>query len=202
MVDNYTFKMTDSKIENIWFIAAGLIIFWLFIANKKKNKEISELKNEIDKNQNLTEEIKHQLKALIQNNEEIDPKIANELSQIVSLLEIKQDTTAILKLAKIIENLLKELYNDDTEFKEFAKAKGRKSPVFADYIEHAKNKNVLSNEDFHLLSILKIIRNEEAHDLGIKKEKSRIIAVFISGLSLVLGLCKLLNKKSIVQSEE
>ena len=106
--------MTDSKIENIWFIAAGLIILWLFIANKKKNKEISELKNEIDKNQNLTEEIKHQLKELIQNNEEIDPKIANELSQIVSLLEIKQDTTAILKLAKIIENLLKELYNDDT----------------------------------------------------------------------------------------
>ena len=192
--------MKDSKIGNIFAIVAGLIILWLLIDKEKKNKEISELKNEIDKNQNLTEDIKLKLKELIQNNEEIDPVITKELSQIVSLLEIKQDTTAVFKLAKIIENLLKKLYKGEVEFKEFVRIKGRKLPVFADYIEYAKNKNVFSSEDFHLLSILKIIRNEEAHDLGIEKEKSRIIAVFISGLSLVLGLCKLLNKKSVEQT--
>lgn len=192
--------MTNSKIGNILAIAAGFIIIWLLIDNDKKKKKIIELKNEIDENENLTEEIKRQLTELIQNNNEIDPKLANELGQIVGLLEIKQDATAVLKLAKIIENLLKELYKDDTELKEFAKTKGRKSPAFADYLEHARNKEIFSGEDYHLLSILKIIRNEEAHELGIRKEKSRIIAVFISGLGLVLGLCRLLNKKTIEQS--
>ena len=44
---------------------------------------------------------------------------------------------------------------------------------------------------------VKIIRNEEAHELDIHKEKSRVFVAFISGLGLVLGLCRLLNKKSI-----
>lgn len=189
--------MTSSKIGNILAIAAGFLIIWLLIDNDKKKKKITQLKNEIDENKNLTEEIKRQLTELIQNNNEIDPKLANELRQIVGLLEIKQDATAVLKLAKIIENLLKELYKDDVELKELAKTKGRKSPAFADYLEHARNKEIFSSEDYHLLSILKIIRNEEAHELGIRKEKSRIIAVFISGLGLVLGLCRLLNKKTI-----
>lgn len=192
-----TLSMSDSKIGNILAIAAGFIIIWLLIDNDKKKKKIIELKSEIDENENLTVEIKRQLTDLIQNNKEVDPKLSSELGQIVGLLEIKQDATAVLKLAKIIENLLKELYKDDAELKELAKTKGRKSPVFADYLEHARNKEIFSSEDYHLLSILKIIRNEEAHELDIRKEKSRIIAVFISGLGLVLGLCRLLNKKTI-----
>jgi hypothetical protein len=137
---------------------------------------------------------------LIQNNLEIDQKVAIELGQVVALLEIKQDTTAVLNLAKIIENLLKELFNNEADLKELSAKCGRKVPVFAEYLEYAKDKKILSAEDYHLLSILKNIRNEEAQELDIKKETSRIIAVFISGINLVLGICRLMNKKSIDQS--
>jgi len=198
---NYS-RMKNTKIETFLAIAAGFLIIWLLIDNNNKKKKIKELHDEIDENQNLTIEIKKKLKELIENNTEIDPKIANELGQIVGLLEIKQDSTAIFKLAKIIENLLHELFENDPDIKTLAQKNGRKSPAFADYLEHAKNKKILSGEDFHLLSILKIIRNEEAHELDVKKEKSRMMAVFISGLSLILWLCRLLKKKSLELEEE
>lgn len=97
------------------------------------------MKKEIEENENLTAEIKKQLRELIQNNSEIDPKIANELGHISALLEIKQDTSAVFKLTKIIENLLKELYKGEEKIKEIAKLNKRSKPAFADYLEHAKN---------------------------------------------------------------
>jgi hypothetical protein len=189
--------MSNSKLETVITVAVGFIILWLFIDNQNKRVKILELQNEIDDNENLTKEIKARLSDLIHNNNEIDPKIAGELGQILALLDIKQDTTAVLKLAKIIENLLIEFYKGDIAVMELAKMNNRKSPVFADYLQHAMNKRVVSKEDFHLLSIMKIIRNEEAHKLDIKKEKSRIIAAIIAGLGLILTLCNLLKKKSI-----
>ncbi len=189
--------MSKSNFGGVIAFVAGVVIAYLLIDSITKKIKIKELQKEIDENENLNKEIRTRLSELIQNNKEVDPKIANELGQIVALLEIKQDTTAVMKLAKIIENLLKELHHGDAELKELAKANGRKSPVFADHLEHAKNKKVITPEDFHLLSIMKIIRNEEAHDLAVHKDKSKIFAAFISGLGLVLGLCRMLKRKTI-----
>ena len=86
--------------------AAGILIIWLLYENDKKRQKIRDLQNEINENQNLTTEIRKRLTDLIQNNKDVDPEVANELGHIVALLEIKQDTSAVLKLAKIIENLL------------------------------------------------------------------------------------------------
>ena len=189
--------MKKSDFGTIIAIVAGIVIAFLLVDNVLKKMKIEELQKEIDGNENLTKELRNKLKELMQNNKEIDPKIANELGQIIALLEIKQDTTAVSKLAKIIENLLKELFKEDKELWVLAEANKRKTPVFADYLQYAKNRNIISSEDFHLLSVLKIIRNEEAHDLDIHKEKSRILAAFIAGVGFVLSLCKLLNKKTI-----
>jgi hypothetical protein len=112
-------------------------------------------------------------------------------------LEIKQDNSAVLKLAKIIERLLRELYEKTPEIKGIAKVNNRKSPVFADYLELAKNKGIITSEDLHLLSVMKIIRNEEAHELDVKKEKSRMLAAFICGIGFILCLCRLLKKETI-----
>lgn len=178
-------------------VVVAIIIIYLLADNASLKKKVSALQKDIDENEDMNKEIKKRLSELIHNNKEIDPKISAELGQIVALLEIKQDTSAVMKLAKIIENLLKELYLDDTELKELTKANGRKKSVFADYLEHAKNKNVISAEDYHLLSVMKIIRNEEAHDLAVHKDKYKIIAAFISGLALILSICKILKKKTI-----
>ncbi|MBD0331400.1 MAG: hypothetical protein ICV66_01980 [Chitinophagaceae bacterium] len=174
-----------------------MVIAFLIVDNKNKKEKIKELEKEIAENENLNLEIKKRLTELIHNNQEVEPQIANEFVQIAALLDIKQDTTAIVKLAKIIENLLKQLYKGNPEVKKVAKKYGRKSPVFADYLECAKNEKLISTEDWHLLSLMKIIRNEEAHELDIKKEKSRVFAAFISGIGLILGLCRTLKRKAL-----
>jgi type I site-specific restriction endonuclease len=193
--------MKKSDIIILITVAAGIVIAWLLDENKSKSEKIEKLQKEIEENSNLTKEIRLRLTELIQNNKEVDPKIANELSQMVALLEIKQDTTAVSKLAKVIENLLKELYKEDKSVNDLAIKNGRKNPVFADYLQHAKNSNLVSSEDFHLLSVLKIIRNEDVHELDIHKEKSRILAAFIAGLGFVLMLCRLLNKRHLTNEK-
>lgn len=189
---------TSSKNTTIiLLIAMATIIAFLVMDNKNKTKQIKDLKKDIDENEDLTKEIKLKLTELIENNLEVEPKIASELTQISALIEIKQDNSAVLKLAKIIENLLKELYKGDVKVKEIAMQNNRKNPVFADYIEHGRNEKIISSEDYHQLSVLKIIRNEEAHQLDIKKDKSRIVSPFICGVGLVLALCRMLKKKTI-----
>lgn len=178
-------------------VITGIVIIWLLADNERKKQKLLELEREIAENENLNLEIKKRLTELIQNNQEVEPKVANELSQIAALLDIKQDTTAIVKLAKIIENLLKELYKGNPALKEVASKNGRKSAVFTDYLECAKNERLITTEDWHLLSVMKIIRNEEAHELDIKKEKSKVFAAFISGVGIILGLCRTLKKKSL-----
>lgn len=188
--------MAKSNFGTVLAFIGGVVITYLIMDTLNKST-IRVMQKKIDDNDNLNKEIKSKLTELIQNNREVDPKVAKELAQIVALLEIKQDSSAILKLSKIIENLLKELYKGDNELKDLAKSNSRKSPVFADYLLHAKNKDIISTEDYHLLSVMKSIRNDEAHELAVSKHKSKIFAAFIAGLGLVLGLCRLLNKKTI-----
>ena len=183
-------------------VAMGIVILFLAYDNITKTKKIKELKKDIDENEDLSKEIKQKLKDLIENNSEVEPKIANELTQISALLEIKQDNSAVLKLAKIIENLLIELYEGDIKIKDVAKLNNRKNPVFADYIELGRNEKIISSEDYHLLSVLKIIRNDEAHQLDIKKDKSRIVSSLICGIGLVLGLCRILKKKTLEKQKQ
>lgn len=189
--------MKNNKLIVALGVVAGIIILWLLIENSNKDEKIAELQKEIDENENINEEIKKRLTELIQNNHEIAPQIANELGQIAALLGIKQDTTAVFKLAKIIESLLKQLYKGSDKLKEVAKKHGRKTPVFNDYLEHAKDEKVITTEDWHLLSVMKIIRNEEAHEVDVKKERTRLLASFISGMGIILGLCRMLKKKTI-----
>lgn len=187
----------NNKINAAVAFIVIVVIIWLIYDREQKKSEIENLKNDINERDDIDKKIKVRLQELIESNKDVDPKIATEVTQILALLEIKQDTTAVLKLAKVIENLLIELYQNDLELKELSKSNGRKVPVFADYLEFAKIRGVLSKEDYHLISVLKIIRNEEAHDLAIEKEKSRIVAAFLSGIALILSLCELLKMKKI-----
>jgi ribonuclease HII len=180
----------STKAETVLWIAAGFVILVLLYLVQKKTGEIKELKAQIDESKELTHDVRHRLLDLLKSNRDIDPQVAQELTQICALLEIQQDTKAILSLAKIIEKLLRELYQDDPDL-----LARKKTPSFADYLEHARDKEVISKEDFHLISVLRLIRNEEAHELAIKKEHSRIVAVFIAGIAFVLTLSRLLRKK-------
>lgn len=184
--------MANKNFTAILAVTIGLLLIILYL----KQNEVDTLKKVIDENDNLNDEIKKKLGELIENNKEIDVEVRNELGQIAGLYENKHDNSALLKLAKIIENLLKELYKNNSDFKEVCKRQGKKNAFFADYLEFAKFENLITKEDYHLISVLKIIRNQEAHELDVKKERTRVIAAFISGMSLVLILSKKIKKNN------
>ena len=69
-----------------------------------------------------------------------------------------------------------------------------RTPTFEDYLEFAKDKTIISKEDYHLISALKIMRNKESHDLVITKEKGRLVGCILAGLSITLTLHGLIKK--------
>jgi hypothetical protein len=174
-------------------VVAAFVIAWLLIDKENKAEEIDDLKQKIQERDDLDEQIKNKLKHLVETTPDLDPKIEAELKSIAELIAIKQETKALAALAKIIENLLKELYKKETGVKELAKKQGRSKPEFADYLEFAKVKGIITSEDFHLVSVLRIIRNEESHQLDIKKEKINISAAFIAGFAMVMSLYPLVR---------
>lgn len=189
--------MSNTKFNEILFIIGGFLLALLIIDNANKSRENQALRKRIKESENLSGEIKRQLEELINSNKDVSPEILQELAQIVKLLEINQDTTAILKLAKIIENLLERLYSKTTEFKSYIKEKGHSKPVFQDYLDFAKKEKVVTSEDYHLLAIMKSIRNEEAHSLSIRKEKFSVLAAFIAGIRYVIQFTRLIKEEEI-----
>ncbi len=192
-----------SKQDNIWkYIAitvtlmAGILATYFYMKDKENKKKISDLEKEVEESESFNKQIKLKLIDLIENNKDLDPKISIELGEIASLIESKHELKAITSLAKIIENLLKELYKGDQGVKELANKKGRKKATFDDYLEYAKVKGAISTEDYHLIAVMKIIRNEESHELAVKKEKSKIINAFLVGFTTITVLWKLLKTKT------
>ena len=190
----------SNKVLTVLLIAAGVVIFFLAIDNEDKNRRIAALRRVVEQNKDLGKKIQKMLLDLIDQNKTVNPALANELTQIITLLNVNQDTTALMKLAKVIENLLKELYEKDEEFLGKMKEQNRKKPVFADYLDYAHAKKVVSKEDYHLLSVLRAIRNEEAHENGVAKEVTRMAAAFVAGVGVVMMLCKRLKKTTVEPS--
>lgn len=147
------------------------------------NHEIKEL---IDTKEELPKEVKSKLKALVDEYKGIDEKMANELLSVNALLDMKEETTAVMKLAKIIENLLKKIYKDDADL--------RSNPRFVDLINHAKHKNLIEKEEYHFLNGIREIRNEEAHNLAVKKSKNIISSSLSIGIFMIFKFSKIIKQ--------
>jgi len=178
--------MAKKIIPDFAFIIGLLIIIWLAVTNEEKNKKIEELSLALSASTGINDEIKKKLKELVAANPDIEPEVAAELNDIHDLIDIQQDSKAILAMAKVIENLLKKIYKNDVAFKvRMAKRK----PTFEDYLNYAHEQKLISKEDFHHISIIKIYRNQEAHELDVKKEKSKVFSSMMSGFSIISTLC-------------
>jgi len=190
----------SEKTLNILLTVAGFVIIWLLFDKVKNKKQIEELLLKIQGHKYLNDEIKSKLSDLMVNTNDIDPKIKSEIGQILGMMEINQDVKGLLSLAKIIENLMKKLYKDDVEFKQFVKNKNIKKPNFQEYLDFALMKNALGKDDYHLVSVLKSIRNEEAHELDVQKDKFKIIIAFTAGISFIVSLYKLIRLKLVIET--
>jgi hypothetical protein len=152
---------------------------------------LSSLKKMIRDNDQLESEVKKKLVTLIDTYKGIDKKVSNELTAAMALIEAKQPTKAAFSLAKIVENLLEEKYSQNGEFKEFVKSKNKgkkRNPVFNDYLEYAKNQHHIGTDEFHFAKGLKEIRNQEGHELDVKKQDSWLATAFFTGIGLIMKL--------------
>jgi hypothetical protein len=186
--------MSKAKWQEVLLMVGGIILLWMALDNLQKKNTIKLLEEKLDEANELSEEVKAKLQQLIENNTDIDEEVKAELVNIAALIEIKQESKAVFTLAKIIENLLKRLYKGDEELKTRVKEKNRRTATFEDYLDFAKDKTIISKEDYHLISALKIMRNKEAHDLVITKEKGRLVGCILAGLSITLTLHRLNGK--------
>lgn len=146
-----------------------------------------EVKEIIDKKDELPIDAKSQLKALVEEYKDIDDKIAKELTSVSNLIDIKEDTRAIMGLAKIIENIFKRLFKDDTSF--------TVRPTFENLIKHAKEKKIIEKEEFHFLNGIRTIRNEEAHEIAVKKSYNIISSSMLIGVEMILRLGAIIKRK-------
>lgn len=188
--------MEKNNWERALTFVAGFIIIWLLIERRNKNIQIQDLNKALESSEAITNDVKKKIQELISNNPDIEEGMCNELGSIAALIEIKEETKAILGLAKIIESLLKKIYKGSQPLKNHLSSVNKKTATFHDYLELAVKENVISKEDYHLVSILKIIRNEEAHELNVKKEKGKLLACFITGLTITLSLHNLIKHKT------
>jgi len=148
---------TKKNIPDVLFILGLILLAWLAFSNEEKNKKIEELSLALRASTGINEEIKKKLKELVNANPHIEPDVAAELNDIHDLIDIQQDSKAILAMAKVIENLLKKIYKNDAGFKV---KMGKARPTFEHYLNYAHEKKLISREDFHQISLIKIYRNE------------------------------------------
>lgn len=99
------------------------------------DNNLRDLKNMVADTDHIEDAVKKKITSLIDTYKGVDPRVSNELTAAMALIDAKQPTKAVFSLAKIVENLLKEKYQDDEAFKEFATSK---RPTFHDYLDFAK----------------------------------------------------------------
>ncbi|WP_298519859.1 hypothetical protein [uncultured Kordia sp.] len=159
-----------------------------------KNKKLQQQNKELGKNnlklisenikreKGITEEVKEQLKNLQKNFATLSPPVAKELDAVVVLLENNQESTAIGKLTKVIENLLAEKLIKEGEIK--------KKPTLFKMLEKAFNLNWINKHEYGFANHLKEYRNKEAHELSVEIPKNKKIVLFLTAIDLIHTLEK------------
>lgn len=142
----------------------------------------------IKREPSLPKVVIEQLLHLASNYETRNKKIAGELKSVVRLLEVQEYSKAVMSIAKIIEVILKNKLSKHPVFKQrLIKEDGKKRhAVFFDYLEHAKEYRLLNKSEYNFALAIKEHRNEEAHDLAIKRELNYNIGSILTGIELII----------------
>lgn len=156
----------------------------LSIALNNSQTNYLKLLNDYTKKQtSFSEEIKNQLVDLRKNYEGINDAVALELKSISELIEIKQEETAIAKLTKVIENLLKEKHIQE------GKAKDERScPQLFKMLNNALELNWISEHEYNFSNLLRDHRNQESHELAVKLTTNWKNISFLSGIEIIYKL--------------
>ncbi len=138
--------------------------------NSLKNLNL-ELRKTIESKEALPEEIKRNLNNLISDFDKLDKDISAELISISSLIDINEKPKALFSMAKIIENLLKKVYQGKMSFRKL--------------IDKAKEQKLITSEESHFVHGIREIRNKEGHELNVKVENYLTASSFMIGIGVI-----------------
>ncbi len=192
---------TKQQNRNNWAFTlialAGLLLWWLFKQNRRKDQVIHELRKEkndiynelreinsiIDQSMDLTAEVKVKIRNLINENQTIEESVRSELLQAFILIQVQLSSKALLCLAKIIENSLRVIFANDGVY-----AQKYRADRFVDLLNHAKDTGVLDRDEFHYANGIRELRNQEAHTLNVERDDSWKISSLLVATSIIIKL--------------
>lgn len=198
------------KKENIaWGVAAMVVItlvlaWWLEHEEARRLKESLQTKDDAIKklevnnlqliqeilkgNKDLPDLVKTQLLELITAYEIKNPKIAIEIASIVKLIEANELEKGVMAIAKIIENILKDKLNKHEELKKIISKPngGKRRAVFADYVDCANKIGIYDKAETLFVLGIKEYRNQEAHQVGVRRKKNLNISSMLTGIELII----------------
>lgn len=151
--------------------------------NVLKSNYLQLLQEYLNKQKTLPDAIKEQLIQIRNQYVGIQDDIANELKNVVGLIDAGQEEIAIANLTKIIENLLKEKYVEMNIVKDKSEC-----PVLHKMIEKAKTLNWITERAFHFSMALKDERNTAFHEINPAVSKNEKIILFLAGIELIYNL--------------
>jgi Rad3-related DNA helicase len=188
--------------KNKWLIEFGAITViatfvaaYFYIEDQKKRKRIIDLEQDnlklilesIKNNHNLSDELKRQLTKLVKQFENIDIKVANEISQSLQLIQIGQTENAIEDLVKIIEHLLTIHYQNDSDFKAWLKKEKKKFDLF-NLLTFCKTDNKITEIEYQFFLAIKKVRDKEDHTLDLKLDPYLNASGLITAIGGILKL--------------
>ncbi|MEM6721928.1 MAG: hypothetical protein AAF611_21550 [Bacteroidota bacterium] len=187
----FTFLLSAFAIGGTAFAVSERQKRKVVVARNKKlqqqNKELGKsnlklISENIKREKGVTEEVKAQLKNLQKNFATLSPPVSKELDAVVTLLEHNQESSAIGKLTKVIENLLAE--------KLIKKGEITKKPSLFKMLEKAFNLKWINNHEYGFANHLREYRNKEAHELSVEIPKNKKIVLFLTAIDLIQTLDK------------
>lgn len=184
-------------------IAICLVLLWLFISSEtrrawlakaiekleKENEDLAEENEELkieyldllqqvmETKEKVTPDVIKELDDLKEKAKTLDTLVHVELSSVIQQVNTGHNEKAVKDLAKIIENVLKMKAQKEAEFKD--------QPTLNNLIKFASVKQWLPAEDVAVAHSLRNLRNEESHDLAVKKPLHEMGFLLFAGIKLI-----------------
>jgi hypothetical protein len=191
--------MKGKNIAIVFLSIIVLVVLWLFIDERQKAKRKDEIIDRLkDENRrikmaylsllenflkqtgevepNVIEEL-HRLKSKI---DQMDTAIHIELDSVIKKVTEGEGTKAVKDLAKIVENVLKEVAVRDATF--------TKTPMLHNLLEYAKGKGLICSRLYENGMKLKEIRNKESHELAPACSKLEIGMSVFAGIEIISAI--------------
>lgn len=160
-------------------VIALFISVYFYMEDNEKKKRIKELEEDrlklildsLKRNDDLSAEIKRQIKKLINDYQTIDKDVAQELTEALQLFQIGQVENAIEDLVKIIGHLLEKYYKDNEDFRKWMKSnkKNPRKPDVHDLLTYCYEiEEKIDEIEYRFFIAIKTIRNKEDHQVNLK----------------------------------